>query len=188
MQPTKICPACRDEFVPEAQVCPDCGATLVWPSQLAELPTADIHEADWDFVAPGEILGQIATGNEKVVATYVALLAEEGLRAAVLPLTRYVAQGMTRTPSAFYGVFLRAGGGNQTPVGGVVDGYQYMLFVRRADTERAEAVMERVFAELHPGCEEGLHQEFAAGACPACGAAVGEEADACPDCGLAFGS
>lgn len=186
MQPTKICPTCREEFLPEAQVCPDCGATLIWQSQSGKLPAADLAEADWDFVAPGEILGQIAVDEEKIVATYVALLAEADIRAAVLPLTRFVPLGMTRTPSVFYGVFLKAGGGKQIPVADT-DGFTFMLFVRRADTERADEVLDGAFAELHPGREEGLALEFDLGACPACGAAVPEEADACPDCGLVLG-
>jgi hypothetical protein len=188
MQRVKICPTCREEFVAEAQQCPDCGATLVWPSRLDELPPADLDAAvDWDRFPPGEILGQVAGGSERVVGTYVALLAAEGVRCAVLPVTRYVPRGMTRRPSVFYGVFLSAGGGKQVPVSDGIEGFEYQLFVRREDTGRAEEIIGRVFARLHPGREEGLSVEFAAGRCPACGAAVPDEAAACPDCGLVFG-
>ena len=188
MQPVKICPTCRDEFVPEAQQCPDCGATLVWPSRLDELPAADLTAAvDWDRILPGEILGQVANDSEKVIGTYVALLAAEGVRCAVLPVTRYVPEGMTRRPSVFYGVFFSAGGGEQVPVSDSIEGFEYQLFVRREDTARADEIIGRVFGKLHPGREEGLSVEFAAGECPACGSAVPDEADECPDCGLAFG-
>ncbi|MCP4574394.1 MAG: hypothetical protein GY838_18725 [bacterium] len=186
MHPTKTCPACHEEFLSEAQTCPDCGAALVWSSEIGDLPVADLTRADWTFTAPGEILGQIAVDEQKVIATYVALLAEANIRAAVLPLTHFVPKGMTRTPSVFYGVFLRPGGGDQMPVGDL-DGFVFMLFVRRDDTARADEILDGVFARLHPGQEEGLSQEFDLGTCPACGAAVPEAADACPDCGLVFG-
>lgn len=186
MQQIKICPDCRYEFVPEAMCCPDCGTALVWPSQLDEVPTADLREATWDFAEPREILGQIASDTEQVVSAYLAALTEEGIRAAVLPRTRYEPPGIARAPSVFYGVFLRPGRGEQAPVGGVVEGFEYMLFVRRDETERAEAAVERAWHRLFPDGDT-RHREYELGVCPACGASAGEDADACPDCGLSLG-
>ncbi len=185
MEATKTCPQCQCEYRSSAQICADCGVPLVWSGPAVE-PTG-FDEGGWDEVPPGEILGTVATDNEKVIRIYLGHLKQAGIQGAVLPLTRYQSRELRFDDSVIFGRVVSGGKAGQIPVGDVLTGFQYILFVRQVDFSRAQEIVDDLFAELHPGQEEGFSREFELGECPACGAAVAEAADECPDCGLSLG-
>ncbi len=189
MNPTKICPTCHAEYIPEAQTCPDCNVTLEWSAQsvATDDDASPLGPATWDDIPDGEILGQLAGDNERVLKKYAALLEAAGIRSATLPLTAYVGRGMRRAPSVFYGVAFKAGKSEQVAVGDVVEGFQYQLFVPRDDYDRAHDIIGERFADLHPDQGMGSQREYDLGACPACSATLAEDAPECPDCGLVLG-
>ncbi len=203
MDEFKICPKCGAEYYPEIQVCADCGVALVWSS--TQVPVLTVEEeldeedqwwgtkkgdpqretdGDWGLFGEDEILCQVAGDRERIIGQYRVRLARVGIPTAVLPTTRYQKAESYLEQSVVFGnreVVIPAG---QVPVGDVLNGFNYDLFVRRADWPRADEITRDMFAELHPDMESGFYNEFELGKCPACGAEVPEDATECPDCGL----
>jgi predicted amidophosphoribosyltransferase len=150
----RVCPECGEEYRPDIAICADCGTELV---------DRALDEQGRPIAEPAQ-----ATGEQ---ITLVALYA--GPAAALRPLAEAlaaagIAQKLVPIP-------------NQSGL---------TLAVAQADGARA---MEAL-ADFHGrGTELGLSElaaTFQAGdeaqehACPACGAAVPEDASECPDCGL----
>jgi hypothetical protein len=187
----KICPECRVEYLSRAQTCADCGVALIWASRKSEVILAEtlaeaLAEAHWDGVAPGVILGELVADHEYVIKGYLGHLKAAGIRSAVLPATRYEPRERQHTDSVVFGRTASGGGAEQVPVGTVLEGFHYILFVSREKYEQANALIDEVFESLHPGEFRGLSFEFEAGTCPACGYGVDEAAEDCPDCGLSL--
>ena len=186
MDRVKICPRCKAEYYPDILQCADCGVALVWPAakpvvarpeveQLEEdewwgirsQPKVQKDDDGWDQFEDTEILGQLASDVGKIIRIYRATLLEAGIPAAQLPNTRYRE-------------------GRHLPVGYLDEGFENILFVRKDDMKAAEHIVEELFTNLHPDLPGGLNLEFAEGQCPACGAAIPDDATECPDCGLPF--
>ncbi len=188
MSENKICPECQAEYQPQAQNCADCLVPLIWGSQAATaIPAETLAEASWENFEATSVLGELVTDHEYVIKAYLGHFKEAGICSAVLPATRYVTQATHLGDSAAFGRVSTGGGGGQVPVGSVLDGYDFVLFVSRDDYDRANAVIDEVFEGLHPGESRGLTLEFDLGSCPACGHGVDESATECPDCGLTLG-
>ena len=184
----KICPECRVEYQTRAHSCADCAVPLIWASQATTMiPPETLDEASWENYGPGEILGELVADHEYVIKAYLGHLKEAGIRSAVLPATSYQTGETYHEHSVAFGRVISGGEAGQVPVGTVLEGYEYILFVSQADYERADAVIDEVFEGLHPGQHRGLTLEFDIGACPACGCGVDEAAVECPDCGLSLG-
>ena len=191
MDDSRVCPECRSEYLPHVEFCTDCQVRLLRASQKTlvsarPLPVT-VAEADWDSLAPGVIAGQVASDRQNVVEVYLAHLKAAGIRAATVPETDYVTGATQLAFSPVFGSALFGGTAGQVPRGNVLEGFVYILFVPREEYERADRIIEDLFAALHPDQPNGFHAEFDLGTCPACGAAVAEDADECPDCGLALG-
>jgi len=187
MENTKVCPTCEAEYYPEIQVCADCGTALEWAGAEVDPDAVTITDHGWDQFAETEILGQVAGDLEKAVVVYLAHLKHAGIIAATLPRTTYVSGDLKISYSAVFGNALTGGKAGQVPVGDVLNGYQYVIFVRQQDFEAAERIIAEQFAKEHPDLEKGFYREFELGGCPACDAPVGEDAEVCPDCGLSLG-
>ncbi|MCB1182192.1 hypothetical protein KDM41_02085 [bacterium] len=187
METTKTCPACGAEYRPTALNCADCNVTLEWTRAPGPTPEPGaLDTASWESLAAGGLLGLVTGDHEDIVRVYLAHLHEAGIPAALLPRTRFVGRGGTPSYSRVFGALAEGGAGFE-PVGSVLDGYEYELYVRRPDYERAAALVDDLYTELHPDRPEGLYREFDASACPACGCGLGDDATECPDCGLALG-
>jgi len=208
MEHVKICPKCGAEYYPDILDCADCHVALQWSQALPQLSPAqaeelgrleenkwwgvddtprDVNRSDgWDRFDPDEVLGHLSSDLERIVAIYRTGLARAGIPTAILPTTRYQPAIDRVDQSPVMGnrhVVKKAG---QVPVGDVLGGFQYDLFARRADFERAEEIISEMFGDLHPDQEKGFYAEYELGHCPACGSELAEHADECPDCGLPF--
>lgn len=208
MERVKICPQCKAEYYPDILDCADCGVALVWPEarpSLAPQRAAELarleedkwwgvekkprnqHRGDgWEYFAEEEILGHLTSDIERIIASYRTRLVKLGVPTAILPTTRFQPAIDRLEQSVVYGNRHLVQEARQVPVGDVLGGFQYDLFVRREDVDRAEEVIAAMFGDLHPGLEKGFYSEYEMGQCPACGAELSENAEACPDCGLPF--
>lgn len=206
MEQFKICPKCGAEYYPDIIECADCHVALVWPQAASASAAPDRQEEQrrredawwgvkrddrqrdmgdgWNTFEPDEILGQVTSDIERIIGKYRVRLARVGIPSAVLPTTRYQRASARLEQSVIFGnreVIEPAG---QVPVGDVLEGFQYDLFVRRTDYEAAREIISEMFDELHPEQPGGFFTEYELGKCPACGAEVPEDATECPDCGL----
>ncbi len=185
MDRVKICPVCHAEYYPDVLECADCHVALVWPGRH---PVTEPLQDDggWDQFEETEILGQVACDEERIIGIYRANLAREGIPSAILPTTRYQPKEVRFEYSVVSGnreIEIEAG---QVPVGDILEGFRYDLFVRRLDWERATEMITELFPGLHPDQPDGFYHEYELGKCPACGAEVPEGATECPDCGLSL--
>ncbi len=205
MDQFKICPKCGAEYYPEIQACADCGAALVWSgNQIRNVAVEDERQEEdqwwggkkddppretdggWSRFASGEILGQVTSDLERFIDQYRVRLARVGIPTAILPTTRYQRPSAHMEYSAIFGnreVIIPAG---QVPVGDILGGFLYDLFVSRDDWPQADEIIREMFSEAHPDQQGALFNEFELGRCPACGAEVPEDAVECPDCGLSL--
>ena len=184
----KICPECRVEYLSRAQSCADCRVPLIWASKAGVVILAEtLEEANWENVAPGVFLGELVTDHEYVIKAYLGHFKAAGIHGAILPATRYEPRELQHTDSVVFGRTVSGGGAAQVPVGTVLEGFHYILFVSEEQYEQANALIDEVFESLHPGQSRGLSFEFEAVTCPACGYGVDEVAEDCPDCGLSLG-
>ena len=184
----KICPTCHVEYLSKALMCADCKVSLVWDSDdTPAIIPGIIEEATWDNFPSGTILGQLTSDNEKVIEIYIGHLKSAKIRSAVLPVTNYHSGELNSNYSVVFGTQVTGGKAGQVPVGDVVEGFDFILFAPREDYERANKLIQDIFADLHPGQEMGFSQEYDSAECPACGFELKEESIECPDCGLCFG-
>jgi len=208
MERVKICPQCGAEYYPDILECADCHVALQWAQEIprpsveraedlrrrdedkwwgVDDDAPDVNRSDgWDLFAPDEFLGQLTSDLERIIAVYRTGLARAGIPSAILPTTRFQPAVDDLEESVISGNRHVVEPARQVPVGDVLGGFRYDIFVRHADFARAEEIITEMFAELHPGQEAGLYREYEAGRCPACGAELAEEAVECPDCGLAL--
>ncbi len=185
MDRVKVCPVCHSEYYPDVQVCADCGVSLEWAQTQQDIEPL-VDGGGWDQFEPTEIIGQLTADLEKVTGIYRANLVKAGIPSAQLPLTRYLRPMSGRDSSPMSGNSALNPQGRQVPVGDLLGGFHFILFVRRGDLEVADGIISELFAGLHPHQEDGSYQEFTEGACPACGAEIHADATECPDCGLPF--
>ena len=185
METNKICPICESEYFPEVQMCPDCNVALQWAK-----PSVDPRKPDpevWERLQPGDVLGQVTRDGNEVVEAYLGHLQAAGIEAGVLPLTRYQQAGeFDEDLHRVFGVWFTKGSAGQVPVVDGRNGVPQLLFVARDNWERANGIIDEIFAELHPDAPDGYYQEFDSNTCPACGNGVLEEWEECPGCGLSF--
>ncbi len=183
----KICPKCESEYLPKAQNCPDCLVALVFASdpKSAHVPCS-INDANWDNIPEDTILGQVTSDIDHIIETYLGFFKAEGIQAAVVPDTYYDPGEIQYSTSVVFGTQVTGGSPGQIPIGNVVEGFHYLLFVNKYDYEQAQGIIDREFADLHPGQEEGFSKEFDNDNCPACGCGLHDGAIECPDCGLNF--
>jgi len=187
LEATKTCPNCDAEYYARVQMCADCQIPLQWTkSPSHENGATPLTETGWDQFENGEILGQVTSDLEKIIDEYIKEFKRSGIRSAVLPLTRFVTKDMAVAQSIPFPSAVVDGQSGEIPVGDLVEGYQFILFVRQLDHEAASRIIEENFVRLHPGQENGFHLEFEADQCPACGFALPEAMNECPDCGLMF--
>ena len=180
----KVCPNCRSEYVSRAQTCADCQVPLLWATE--EVVPGKLEDAGWDNIPQGKFFGQLVSDDDDIIEVYLGHLKSAGIRGAVLPVTTYESAGLKYGFSAVFGTIVSGGTAGQIPVGSVVEGFQYNLFVSREHYDRAEEIIQREFAALHPGQEHGYAREYELGSCPACSCGLREEDEECPDCGLSF--
>ncbi len=184
----KICPNCGAEYLSRAQTCSDCEIPLQWDAPTTEgVLAGKIEEAGWDNVPEGKILGQLTVDDEPIIESYLGHLAAAGIHASILPFTQYKSAALKHSFSVVFGTMVSGGTAGHVPVGGVVEGFQYMIFVGMENYDKAEAIIRKEFAALHPGQEHGFAREYEIESCPACGFELGGEEVDCPDCGLCFG-
>ena len=184
----KICPDCRAEYLPKASICADCNVPLNWDN--AEIPpiiSDDLESPQWNDFPPNTILGHLTGDKEEIIKIYQGHFKVAGIRSAVLPRTIYQTGELQFSNSPVFGRTVSGGKGGQIPIGDVVKGFEFDIFVPRENYERAGEIVEELFTDLHPGQENGFSQEFDISNCPACGFDVNEAASECPDCGLCFG-
>lgn len=155
----RVCPSCRDEFVPTMERCPDCDVPLVHeeelgPEEAEELPP--VEELACVRVAPVAWIRALSEGlQQRGVAHRV-----QGARIEDAP------EGKSARVFGNVGLFGLWVGEEDRPAAEELDG-----------TLAARLVPEEA-PELGEGDEE---------TCPACGTTLDADTVECPDCGLAFG-
>ncbi|MDX1649244.1 MAG: hypothetical protein R3263_05255 [Myxococcota bacterium] len=156
----RVCPSCRDEFVPTMERCPDCDVPLVHEEELGP-------EEEAEEMPP---VSELACVRVAPVAWIRAL--SEGLQARGVP---HRVQGATardapegKSAAAFGNVGL------------------FGLWVFEEDLPAAEELDGTLAARLVPEEAPELDEDEEE-RCPACGAALAADTVECPDCGLAFG-
>lgn len=156
----RVCPSCRDEFVPTMERCPDCGVPLVHEEEL---------------------------GPEEEAAEMPPVEALACVRVAPVPWIRALSEGLQERGVAHRVQGARiedAPEGKSAAVFGNVS--LFGLWVHEEDLAAAEeldgTLAARLVPEEAPELGEGEEET-----CPACGAALEADTVECPDCGLAFG-
>ena len=125
-------------------------------------------ENPWVNVPEG-IVGMVIEDDQRFVEEYAGMLAERGIATVRLPVIRLDDDGAP------------------APVrDGTFTGFRYCLFALREDYDEAVRLVEARFARCNPALAETPYVEFPEEGCPACGAALPDNAEECPDCGLAF--
>jgi hypothetical protein len=150
----RVCPECDEEYRPEIATCADCGAELV---------DRALDEQGRPLAEPAQAAGEQVT----LVALYA------GPAAALRPLAEAlaaagIAQKLLPIP-------------NQSGLTLAVaqeDGARAMEALAGFHGRGTELGLSELAATFHAGDDAQEH------ACPACGAAVPEDAAECPDCGL----
>jgi hypothetical protein len=118
----KLCPSCKDEFVPTVSLCPDCRVPLVTPEQLASVeaarvagaaPTSDV------FTLTSAVM--LRAGGASELQAVAERLAERGVRCVI----------DTNPPGARLGGSSRAAAGREI---------QLALYVDEADAQTAARI------------------------------------------------
>jgi len=162
----KVCPSCRDEYLPQMSRCRECGVDLVYEDELVAAPRPDPDDA-------------LALAVEGV------LLREAGAQWAGGLADALVAAGIAcrigATPAHEQG---RA-------EGRAVASLPLGVFVGEADLAAARRIDAAFLREQVPDLADAAI--IAAGesvdadeGCPACGEPVAADAHECPECGLVF--
>jgi hypothetical protein len=159
----KVCPRCRDEFLPHVAECPDCHLTLRTAEELAS-----------DLVAPAEPSG----GGTIALASAVVLR-----RGAPSDLRALCERLGERGVRFVVGTHPLAGPSAAPQRGGPREG-ELAIYVEEADAQQAAHVEREWVLATMPGVEEPLVGE--ADACPGCGEPLVASALACAACGLEF--
>jgi len=157
----KICPECRVEYRPDAEVCADCRVPLVHANAaLAEETLADFppaSELECVRVAPVAWMEALAQGLQE--------------RGVTLRVERARAEDAPE--------------GQRADIFGDI-AQLFGLYVRSEDLELARELDASIAAQLVPEESEAL-EEGEVEDCPACGAALSADALECGDCGLSLG-
>ncbi len=163
--PPKVCPSCRVEYLHTAEVCSDCGVTLVAPEEVPDTPPDAMPPASELVVIRAETASWIDGLGERFeeagIPHRIELVPQPAWRGRVCAiLVRPEDEERAREVDA---VYLRA----QLP--------------DLADVEPQEGEED----EGEDGGGIGPLAE-ADDACPGCGTTLGADASECPECGLCF--
>lgn len=159
----KICPRCRDEFVPQVVECPDCRVPLRSAEELANAPAETASASASPEIALSSAV-VLRRGSPSDLRELCALLTDRGVRFVVdtHPLGRKLA----------------------APGRGAASDVTLAIYVEEADAEQASRVeREWVFATVPDAVDAPL---ASADACPGCGEPLAAAAAACGSCGLEF--
>ncbi|MCZ6778407.1 MAG: hypothetical protein O7F16_05500 [Acidobacteria bacterium] len=162
----KICPACRTEYQPSAQVCADCGVTLQFLGSMAAM-----NRIERGTRAPDQgVAGQLPHSPDLIC-----------LRIAQLNWIRDLHSRLSREGIPIRLEVEKTDGSHN------IHRWFYRLLVRPGDFEAAAAA-DRAYVREHMSeqAESVPAGADAPGKCPACGADVTPDSSACPDCDLAF--
>jgi predicted amidophosphoribosyltransferase len=158
--PFKICSKCGTEYSVEAQVCADCGGTLVFPQDYGKR---------FEAPAEGEDLVLIREATLGYLKELLELVAKKGIRAGIRLHDQEPGACSPRSCAS-------------QPLFG--------LYVAKGDESAAKEIDRTHWLRGAPEhassftyTESELH-----GICPACSSPVPEGAAACPECGLVVGS
>jgi hypothetical protein len=157
----KVCPECRVEYRPDAEVCADCRVPLV------HAEAAPPEETLEDF-PPAT---QLACVRVAPVAWMEALARGLQERGVTLRVERALAED--------------APPGQRADIFGDI-AQLFGLYVRSEDLELARELDASIAAQLVPEESEAL-EEGETESCPACGTALSADALECGDCGLSLG-
>jgi hypothetical protein len=161
----KLCPSCRDEFVPTVSVCPDCRVPLVAAEELASAPVArDAGVASAAFTLTSAVM--LRRGGTGELQDLARRLAEHGVRCVI----------DTDPPGA------RIAGTARTAAGREV---QLAIYVDEADSQTAARLHHEWVLATVPGASEA-QLGGVLDACPGCGEPLATNASACSSCGLEF--
>jgi hypothetical protein len=160
----KVCPRCRDEFLPHVAECPDCRVALRTAEELASEPV--------------ELDGPSAAG---AVALASAVLLRRGAPSDLRELCERLGQRGVRFVVGTHPLGGPLGAGRR----GQAREVELAIYVEEADAQQAAQVEREWVLETIPGAAA---ETFAgtADACPGCGEPLGASAVACDACGLEF--
>jgi len=156
----KVCPECRVEHMPTAELCSDCDVALV---PLHDLPA------------------------EEEVAALPPVSALECIRIAPLAWVRALSDGLEELGVPHR---VEMSSGENAPQGQNPDVFGevqlFGLYVEAEDTAAAReldgTIASQILPDEAPALEEGEQEE-----CPACGTTLTGHATECGDCGLVLG-
>jgi len=157
----KLCPECRVEYRPDAEICADCRVPLVHvdaapPEEgLGNFPPA--AQLECVRVAPVAWMEALARGLQE--------------RGVTLRVERALAEDAPE--------------GQRADVFGHI-AQLFGLYVRTEDLALARELDASIAAQLVPDEGEAM-ADGEVEACPACGTTLSADALECPDCGLSFG-
>jgi ribosomal protein L40E len=158
--PIKICSKCGEEYDIDAQVCAECGGTLVFPQDF---------EKRYEPPASEEEVVLIREGTFGYLKELVEHLTKNGIRSGIrlhgqapgsCPSTRCIPQGV------------------------------FGLYVAKTDEAAAREIDRAHWLQGAPEQATSFEytESERKGICPACSARLPEKAIECPECGLVVGS
>lgn len=161
----KICPSCEEEYLPQVEVCVECGVALVLDSELCSTEPEAVAPVESPFAGQEELVCiRIAS------AGWLQRLAK-GFEAEGIPYRLEMLSASLKGRSK-----LAARGELPDSMG---------LYVRPRDATRATQIDQEHLQREIPGIEE-FTENAGELKCPACAAALGEAEEICSACGLSF--
>ena len=160
----RVCPRCRDEFLPHVAECPDCRVALRTAEELANDPAEQAEPSEGLVVTLSSAV-MLRRGAPIDLRELCERLGERGVRFVVEPVP--------------------LGGPLAAPRRGQAREAELAIYVEEADAEAAARVERDWLIATIPGAaDEPL--AGSADACPGCGEPLAASAVACAACGLEF--
>jgi len=162
----KVCPSCRDEYLPQMSRCRECGVDLVYEDELEGGPRPDPDDV-MVLAEEGVLLREAAAQWAGGLAD---ALVSAGIRCRIGPTAAHE-QGRSEgraVASLPLGVFVAASD---------------LAAARRVDADFLRGQVPDLADAAIQAAGESVDVD---GGCPACGEPLAGDAPECPECGLVF--